>query len=151
MAAKQPSVAQDSVARTLDIIGDRWSFLILREAFFGVKRFEALQAHLGIATNILSQRLRKLTGAGIFRRDADPDDGRKRLYRLTEKGRDLYGICLSLMAWGDRWLADADGSPLALTHRQCGARTRPLVSCSACGEPLDAREVDYRLRDADGR
>ena len=115
MATKQPSVAEDSVARTLDIVGDRWSFLILREAFFGVKRFEALQANLGIATNVLSQRLRKLTAAGVFHRAPDPEDGRKRIYRLTEQGRDLYGVCLSLMAWGDRWLADTEGPPLVLS------------------------------------
>lgn len=151
MATKQPSVAADSVARTLDIVGDRWSFLILREAFFGVKRFEALQANLGIATNVLSQRLRKLTAAGVFHRAPDPEDGRKRIYRLTEQGRDLYGVCLSLMAWGDRWLADAEGPPLVLTHRNCGASMRPVVVCSECGEPLQAREVRYRLRDAKAR
>ncbi|WP_043765257.1 winged helix-turn-helix transcriptional regulator [Algiphilus aromaticivorans] len=151
MATKQPSVAEDSVARTLDIVGDRWSFLILREAFFGVKRFEALQANLGIATNVLSQRLRKLTAAGVFHRAPDPEDGRKRIYRLTEQGRDLYGVCLSLMAWGDRWLADAEGPPLVLTHRNCGAPMQPVVVCSECGEPLQAREVRYRLRDAKAR
>lgn len=149
MAAKQPPEHQDSVARTLEIVGDRWSFLILREAFFGVKRYDALHANLGIATNILSQRLKKLVAAGIFRRETDPEDGRKLLYRLTDKGHDLYGVCLALMAWGDRWLADADGPPLELTHRRCGAVTRPVVACSACGEPLAARDVDYRLRTPD--
>lgn len=150
MSRMQPPESKDSVARTLEVVGDRWSFLILREAFFGVKRYDALHDNLGIATNVLSQRLKKLTREGVFRREPDPEDGRKRVYRLTEKGRDLYGVCLALMAWGDRWLADADGPPLELRHRTCGATTRPVVACSACGEPLQARDVDYRLRSADG-
>lgn len=142
---QQPPLEKDSVARTLEVIGDRWTFLILREAFFGVQRYDQMQANLGIATNILAQRLKKLTTDGVFRRETDPEDGRRRIYRLTEKGRDLYGVCLSLLAWGDRWLADADGPPLTLIHKTCGAVTHPYVACSACGKPLRPREVDYRL------
>lgn len=146
---QSPPLNKDSVARTLDVIGDRWTFLILREAFFGVQRYDQMQANLGIATNILAQRLKKLAGAGIFRREVDPEDGRRRCYRLTDKGRDLYGVCLALLAWGDRWLADAEGPPLVLVHKPCGQVTRPVVACSACGAALAARDVDYRVRPAE--
>jgi len=132
-----------SVARTLDILGDRWIFLILREAFFGVRHYDQFQKNLGIASNILSQRLKILVNNGIFTKKKDDTDGRRITYRFTEKGIDIYSITLALLQWGDRWLADEDGPPLILHHNTCGHRLEPVMCCAHCGKPVNAREVTY--------
>lgn len=132
-----------SVARALEIIGDRWVFLILREAFFGVRHYDQFQENLGIASNILSQRLKILVNSGLFTKKKDDTDGRRITYRFTEKGVDLYSVTLALMRWGDRWLADEDGPPLILFHNACGRRLEPVMCCAHCGELVDAREVTY--------
>ncbi len=132
-----------SVARALEIIGDRWIFLIIREAFFGIKTYEELQKNLKIATNILSSRLKTLVLNGIFERIKNPDDGRRFVYKLTKKGFDLYPITLSLMNWGDQWLADEGGAPLLLYHQKCGHRLEPVMNCAHCGETIQARDVTY--------
>ena len=132
-----------SVARTLDILGDRWMFLILREAFFGVRYYDQFQANLGIATNILSNRLKKLVENSIFERHKDKLDSRRIKYRLTEKGRDLYPVTLTLMQWGDRWLADKNGPPLYLNHKRCGHKLTLAMCCENCGEVVDVYDVTY--------
>jgi len=132
-----------SVARALEILKDRWIFLIIREAFFGIKTFEEFQKNLRIATNILSDRLKILVQNGIFERIKNPDDGRRFVYKLTEKGIDLYPITLAFMNWGDRWLADEEGSPLVLYHQNCGHRLEPVMNCAHCGETIQARDVTY--------
>lgn len=132
-----------SVARTLEIVGDRWIFLILREAFFGVRHYDQFETNLGIATNILSHRLKILVKNGIFAKQKDNKDARRITYRLTEKGIDLYSVTLALLQWGDRWLADDDGPPLILHHKTCGHRLEPVMCCAYCGEPVKAREVTY--------
>ena len=132
-----------SVARTLEILGDRWIFLILREAFFGVRYYDKFQTNLGIATNILSHRLKILVENGIFEKQKDDVDARRIKYRFTEKGIDIYSITLALMKWGDRWLADDDGPPLLLFHKTCGHRLEPVLCCAHCGKPVNAREVTY--------
>ncbi|MFZ5572298.1 MAG: winged helix-turn-helix transcriptional regulator [Thermodesulfobacteriota bacterium] len=132
-----------SVARTLEILGDRWIFLILREAFFGVRNYDQFLSNLGIATNILSDRLKILVSHGILEKRKDRVDARRNRYRLTEKGLDLYTIVLAFMQWGDRWLADADGPPLELFHKNCGNRLTPVMSCAACGKPVIPKEVGY--------
>ncbi|MDO8433078.1 MAG: helix-turn-helix domain-containing protein [Candidatus Binatus sp.] len=130
-----------SVARTLSVVGERWTMLILREAFLGRHRFDEFQQGTGIARNILSSRLRDLVEKGIFERArADGEQGRVE-YRLTEKGLDLYPVLIALMRWGDTWLCDETGPPLTLVHRNCGATTAPTMVCSECGEHLAAREV----------
>jgi len=130
-----------SVARTLEILGDRWTLLILREVFFGVRYYDELVANLGIATNILSDRLKALVKNRILSRKKDRRDGRRVVYLLTERGRDLYPVTLTLMNWGDRWLAGRKGPPLVLTHNKCGHRLKALMCCAACGETVDPREV----------
>jgi len=135
-----------SVARALEILGDRWIFLIIREAFFGIKTYEGFQQNLRIATNILSNRLKTLVHNGIFERIKNPDDGRRFIYKLTEKGLDLYPITLSLMNWGDRWLADEEGPPLSIFHSTCGHRLEQVMNCSYCGEAIHARDVTYKER-----
>lgn len=132
-----------SVGRSLMVLGDRWLFLILREAFFGVRYYDGFQANLGIATNILSDRLKTLVEHGILQKRKDENDGRRVEYRFTRKGVDLYPIVLALMQWGDRWAADEMGPPLLLTHKACGHRLNPVMCCEHCGEPVQAWDVDY--------
>ena len=132
-----------SVERTLDILGDRWIFLILREAFFRVRHFDQFQENLGIATNILSNRLKILVANGILLKEKDAVDARRVIYRLTDKGLDIYPIVLALMGWGDRWLAGDAGPPLVLRHVSCGRDLLPVTCCGSCGEPVQARDVAY--------
>jgi len=134
-----------SVARSLEILGDKWIFLILREAFFGVKYNDQFRSNLGIATNILSDRLRILVENGIMDKIKDSADGRRLKYHLTPKGLDLYSITLAFMQWGDKWLAgDKQGPPLILHHKTCGHRLEPVMSCRHCGEAVQAKDVSYR-------
>jgi len=135
-----------SVVSTIETVGDRWIIFIIREAFFGNKTFEQFQANLGIATNILSARLKKLVQNGIFERLKNKDDGRRFSYKLTLKGFDLYPIILALMNWGDRWLAGKEGPPLLLYHKNCGHRLEPVMCCAHCRKPVHARDVTYEER-----
>lgn len=132
-----------SVGRTLEIIGDHWIFLILREAFFKVKYYDQFQTNLGIATNILSNRLKILVENGIMDRENDVEDARRIKYRLTEKGLDLYPIILAFMKWGDRWLADENGPPLILYHKLCRHPLTPVMCCEHCGKYVNARDVIF--------
>jgi len=133
-----------SVSRALEIIGDRWSFLILREAFFGVRRFDQLQSELKIAPNILTERLSRLVARGVFERRKYQDLPERHEYRLTEMGKDLYGAFITMAAWGDRWLAGGD-PPLLLTHRDCGHDFSAVVICDRCRKPIEAHAMRYRL------
>src|SRR5262245_26564807 len=125
-----------SVARALSIVGDRWTLLVLRDAFLGIRRFEDFQADLGTSRHRLADRLRKLTRAGILERVRYQERPARFEYRLTEKGRDLYPVVVSLTRWGDRWMVDDEGPPLELVHRGCGQRIMPHLACPACGEPV---------------
>ena len=129
-----------SIGRAMELLGERWTFLILREAFWGVRRFSVLQRNLGIARNILSNRLQRLVTAGILERSKYQDDPERFEYRLTEMGRDLYPAVVAIMRWGDRHLADEAGAPLVLRHT-CGHDAAPELCCSHCGEAIDAREI----------
>jgi DNA-binding HxlR family transcriptional regulator len=133
--------ANCSVARTLSVVGERWTMLILREAFLGRQRFDQIQAGTGIARNILSSRLRSLARNGILDRVRGEGEHGRVEYRLTKKGLDLYPVLIALMRWGDRWLCDEAGPPLTLIHRGCGEKTAPDMVCSQCGEHLAPREV----------
>lgn len=131
-----------SVGRTLDTIGDRWTLLVIREAFFGVRRFEQMQRNLGIARNILAARLQKLVGNGILERRRYQERPERFEYRLTQKGLDLYPSLVSLMKWGDAYMADEPGcAPITLVHEKCGHEADPVLACSHCGEELDPRAV----------
>jgi DNA-binding HxlR family transcriptional regulator len=133
-----------SVAQTLKIIGDRWSFMVIREAFFGVKRFDDLQTKLGIAPNILTDRLDRLVAEGIFVRRKYQDAPERYEYPLTRKGKDLYGPMIAMLRWGDDWLASGK-RPLILRHDDCGRDFSPSVVCDHCREPLKAKDMSYRL------
>lgn len=129
-----------SIARALDTIGDRWSLLILRDAFYGVRRFEDFREDLGVARNILTDRLQKLVARGVLERQQYGDKPPRFEYRLTEKGRDLLPVILTMMKWGDKWTHEVD-SPVTLTHTTCGHVTEPVVTCSHCGEELQRRDL----------
>lgn len=134
-----------SVARTLQIIGDRWSFLLIREMFFGVRRFDEFQTNLGIASNILTDRLQRLTEHGMIEKRQYQLRPERFEYRFTVKGRDLYGSMIVMMHWGDKWLSHGK-APLVLRHRQCQHDFFARVVCSECHEELDPRQVEYELR-----
>jgi DNA-binding HxlR family transcriptional regulator len=120
-----------SIARTLELIGDRWTLLVLRDVANGVRRFDELAGHLGIARNILSGRLARLTEAGLVERTAyrEPGARERREYRLSVAGRELVPVLLAFMAWGDRHLAGPDGPPAVVRHADCGAPVKVSLAC----------------------
>lgn len=120
-----------SIARTLALIGDRWTLLVLRDVANGVRRFDDLVSHLGVARNVLSRRLAALSDAGLVVRSAYRAEGARERheYRLSKAGRELVPILLAIMTWGDRHLADDEGLPVIARHADCGAQVRVLVTC----------------------
>lgn len=122
-----------AVGASVEVLGDRWTLLILREAFAGTRRFEAFRERLGIARNILSGRLRQMVHAGIFERRLYQSHPDRYEYRLTEKGADLYNLVLALRRWGGRWLT---GDLPTLVHEKCGHAVEPTLSCPECEEPI---------------
>lgn len=132
---------QCSIARALDIVGEWWTPLILRDVFRGIRRFEELQTSLGIARNILSDRLSTLVEGGVLERRRYQEHPARYEYRLTDMGRDYYRVLLALKQWGDRWLAEDEGPPVTLIHASCGHEVTPVLACSHCGEPITARDV----------
>ena len=134
---------------TLSVIGDRWTMLILRDLFRGVRRFEELRKDLGIAKNILSDRLSKLHEAGIVEQQPYQMNPVRNEYFLTAKGRDLSPSLIALMHWGDRWYAGGN-PPTVLTHSECGTALEQITHCSACNiqvspEQISSRPGDHQL------
>lgn len=130
-----------SVAGTLEVVGERWTMLVLREAFTGVRRFEQMQRDLGIARNVLAARLQTLVAHGILERRRYQDRPPRFEYRLTEKGLDLYPALVALMQWGDKYVTAESGPPVVLVHKACGHEARPQLACSHCGERVGARDI----------
>jgi DNA-binding HxlR family transcriptional regulator len=132
-----------SIGRAMEILGERWTFLILRESFYGVRRFSDIQRNLGIARNILSIRLQTLVGAGILERVLYQHEPERYEYRLSEAGKDLYPAIVTLMRWGDRHLQGEGegGPPVVLRHNACGHEADPRLVCSHCREELDPHQV----------
>ena len=130
-----------SLARGLDLIGDWWSPLIVRDLFLGVVRFDDLVEDLGISRNLLTRRLNALIKSGIIKRHAYRRRPLRYEYRLSEAGRDLVPAILALTAWGDRWARPKEGSPMLFVHKTCGQRFEPQVTCSACGEVVRSDSV----------
>ena len=124
-----------SIARTLDVVGERWSLLILRDAFYGVRRFDDFQRDLGVARNVLTDRLNSLVDHGVLERHLYEERPPRYEYRLTEKGRELLPVVLAMMRWGDRWATDGE-PPVKLIHEHCGQVTHAVGVCAACGEEL---------------
>jgi DNA-binding HxlR family transcriptional regulator len=153
---KRTSVAHFncSVAQTLEVVGEWWTLLIVRNVMFGQRRFEVIQADLGIARNILSDRLATLVDHEVLEKVKYRDAPERFEYRLTDKGRDLFPVVAAMVAWGDKW-ASPDGAPIRLLHR-CGEFAEPTVSCDKCGEPLSLKDVRAKAgpglrRDGAGR
>ncbi len=130
-----------SVARTVSVIGDRWTLLILRDCFLRVRRFEEFQARLGITRPLLASRLRKLVRDFVLAKVPYQQRPLRYEYRLTEKGIDLYPIVMSIVHWGDVHMAGKKGRPLIHQHDACGKAFDPVMTCSACGEVINPRQV----------
>jgi DNA-binding HxlR family transcriptional regulator len=132
-----------SIAQCLEITGEWWTMLILRDAFLGYTRFEEFQQRLGVARNVLTQRLNRLVDHGILTKVAYQDHPPRYDYRLTDKGRDLWPVLTALREWGDRWAAP-NGAPLEVVHEDCGEVTHTVAVCDHCGEPLHVHNVRAR-------
>jgi DNA-binding HxlR family transcriptional regulator len=130
-----------SIASALEIVGERWTMLIIREALLGVHRFDELQADLGVARNVLQMRLEHLVGYGILERRLYQERPQRYAYHLTEKGLDLWPAVVALMHWGDKHAVAPGGPPVALAHRDCGGAVDDHLMCAACGARLGPREV----------
>jgi DNA-binding HxlR family transcriptional regulator len=129
------------IARSLAILGDRWTLLILRDCFLGVRRFEAFQASLSISRTILRDRLKHLVENDLLSRRAYQDNPARFEYLLTAKGKSLHSVMLMLADWGNHHGVDDGGVLVAHTHKTCGHEFRPVVACSVCGEGVQANEV----------
>ena len=132
-----------SIQATLDIVGDRWTLLILRDLFRGVRRFSAMQHDLGIARNMLADRLGRLVDAGVVAKVPYQHRPVRFDYVLTHKGLDLSNSLLALMAWGDRWCQDGD-APTVLVHADCGTPLEIATRCPACDEPVSPTRIRSR-------
>jgi DNA-binding HxlR family transcriptional regulator len=131
----------ESVARTLEIVGERWTLLILREAFFGVRRFGQLARNLHIPRPTLSSRLRTLVESGLLEKVPYAHDPDRHEYRLTDSGRDLFSAIVTLMRWGDEHIPHPNGPPIVLRHQPCGHIAEPRLVCTHCGQEITARNV----------
>ena len=132
-----------SIARTLEVIGERWTMLIVREAFLGTRRFDDFQRNLGVARNVLQKRLSRLVEMEILRRELYQERPRRYEYRLTPKGTDLWPVLVALLQWGDRHHAPA-GPPMLLEHVGCGGALDDRRRCVRCGAELEPRDVRAR-------
>lgn len=133
-----------SIARSVAVIGDRWTLMILRDAFLGVRRFEAFQTRLGISRTIITERLKLLVNEGVLAKVPYQERPVRHEYRLTEKGLDLYPVVMAIVHWGDRHYAGQSGAPLLHRHKTCGCDFAPVMTCSECHAPVGAREVETR-------
>jgi len=133
-----------SVARTVDLMGDWWTPLVMREIFYGIHRFDDLQAGLGIGRNVLTERLKRLVEEGVLKKVPYSERPTRHEYRLTPKGRALFPVIAAMMRWGDDWLAGPEGPPVELVDRRTGEPIRPLVIDEITGEPIDLRHVAAR-------
>jgi DNA-binding HxlR family transcriptional regulator len=145
-----PAVRDDSpvcsIAASLSLLGEKWTFLVLRDAFSGIRRFEDMHQRLGAPRQVLSARLARLVDEGILRRVPYREPGQRVRYeyRLTEKGIDLYPVLVALMTWGDRWVPQPAGPPVTLHHRDCGADVELALRCRDGHDVAGAREVEPR-------
>ncbi|WP_290516595.1 helix-turn-helix domain-containing protein [Alcanivorax sp.] len=130
-----------SLARSLAIIGDNWTLLVLRDCFLGVRRFDDFQQRLGVTRHVLSDRLRKLADGGVLEKVAYQERPLRHEYRLTPMGRDLYPVIAHLAQWGDKYLAGDAGPPLVRVHRQCGEPLEAKLQCGHCGDSVEAQDI----------
>lgn len=134
-----------SLSRTLAVVGDRWTLLILRDCFLGIRRFDEFERRLGVTRHLLSDRLKKLVEYGVLVKVPYQQRPLREEYRLTERGLELHAAVLALVSWGDRHMADERGAPIQHVHKGCGQVMRPITTCSECGEAVGARDVRVQL------
>lgn len=134
-----------SIARTLDIAGEPWSPLIIRDVWVGTNRFDDIQRGLGISRKVLAERLAWLQAQGVLERRPYSQRPPRDEYVLTEKGLELCEVLMAITAWGDRWTAGEAGPPALLRHRTCGQLTHAEVRCAQCGEALHASDIGFEL------
>ena len=130
-----------SIAGALEVVGERWSLLIVRDVLLGLRRFDEMQSDLGIARNVLQTRLTRLVEQGVLEKRLYQERPPRYEYRLTEKGLDLWPAIVALMKWGDRYAARASGPPVLLEHKGCGGAVDEHRICEACGARLSVRDV----------
>ena len=140
MERKSFSDMHCSVAQCLEIVGEWWSLLIIRDVFLGITRFDEMQERLGISRNVLNQRLARLVSADVLVKVAYSEHPPRFDYRLTDKGRDLWPVITMMRQWGDKYAAP-DGPPMELIHKGCGHVSQATVVRSECGEPIGPRDV----------
>jgi DNA-binding HxlR family transcriptional regulator len=140
-----------SVARTLELVGERWTLLIIRDAFLGVRRFGDFADRLGIARNVLQDRLERLVEAGVLAKEPYQQRPLRHEYRLTDMGRDLWPSIVALLQFGDRHLAPPEGAPMLLLHRGCGGELDDRRVCRRCGSPLELRHIEAVAGPGGGR
>jgi DNA-binding HxlR family transcriptional regulator len=140
MVAVSVQPRECSVARTLEVVGEKWALLAVREVFLGNARFDEMVRRTGAPRDTMAARLRALVGSGILERRQYSEHPARFEYQLTQAGRDLYPVILTLMQWGDRYLAGPAGPPLEVEHR-CGHRLSTQLVCEACGDPVSARDT----------
>lgn len=141
------SVENCTIQRAVEEMGDKWSLIVIREVFYGVRRFDDLTVRTAIPRQVLTARLRRLVEAGILRKVPyrEPGQRARSEYRLTEKGLDLYPVLIAFQEWGNRHLGDADGPPVVFAHRDCGEPVGLVLRCAAGHEVTDNRRVAGRL------
>jgi DNA-binding HxlR family transcriptional regulator len=133
-----------SVARSVAVIGDRWTLMLLRDCFLGVRRFDDFGRRLGISRAIIAERLKRLVDEGVLRKEAYQDQPLRYEYRLTEKGLDLHPVIMAIVHWGDVHYAGEAGPPLLHRHKACGCDFTPVMTGSECHAPVTARDVEVR-------
>ena len=134
-----------SIVRTLEVIGDRWTMLVVRDAFLGVRRFDEFQRSLGVARNVLTDRLARLVADGILQRRRYQERPERFEYSLTPAGLDLWPVLIGLLTWGDKHRPEEAGPPRLMWHRGCGGAITARATCAACGEPLPPTEIETEL------
>ncbi|MEV4116622.1 helix-turn-helix domain-containing protein [Nonomuraea sp. NPDC049695] len=130
-----------SIGQSLERVGEWWTPLIVRDIYLGLHRFDDIAENLGIARNLLTQRLKMLVTDGIVERRAYQERPLRHEYHLTEAGCELVPVLMALMAWGDKWATPAGGPPVRLVHHECDAEFTPQVCCSVCGQPVTTTNV----------
>ena len=130
-----------SLARSLDVAGEWWTPLILRDVWLGRRRFDQIQRNLELSRKVLADRLDTLVGGGLLERRPYQERPPRDEYVLTPKGQEMIGVLLALISWGDRWTAAEAGPPMLIRHERCGKLAEAQVTCSCCGDPLHAKEV----------
>jgi DNA-binding HxlR family transcriptional regulator len=134
-----------SIARTLEVLGERWTLLVIRDVFNGRRRFDQIQENLGVARNVLSNRLARLVEEGILEKRAYQERPPRYEYFLTQQGLDLWPVLVGLLHWGDRYLAEPEGPPMVVRHKGCDGVVDERGSCERCGERLQARDAYTEL------